>query len=350
MSNAYVGKPSPTRLKNLLGGKFGAPSDNVLVGPGPGLDAAVYDLGEGRVMAVAEDPIFPAPGLPLEIMGEFTVHIGASDVAVTGVRTSCMTYTLLLPRTIPEAEARAIIDAISAHAMDLGITILGGHTGWYDAVTVPTVGGVTVWGFGGSGRWISPGGSRDGDAILLTKGPAIEATALLAILYRERLNSERAADLIDRACARSDQISVVADALIAFEVGSDGVHAMHDATEGGVLGGLWEMAMASGLGLDVSLDAVNVPSDIFEVSNALGFDPWTAISEGTLLASVDPAAAGRVRSAWGDAGITSWEIGRFIEGSSGVRVTRDGRTAELMEPEEDPFWELFFAGIETLNG
>jgi hydrogenase expression/formation protein HypE len=95
-------------------------------------------------MAIAEDPIFPAPGLPLDLMGWFTVHIGASDVAVTGIPPRVMTYSLLLPPPSPERDAKTIIESISKTASELGITIAGGHTGWYSAVTVPIVGGVTV--------------------------------------------------------------------------------------------------------------------------------------------------------------------------------------------------------------
>ena len=343
MSSRLVGKPSPTRLQSLLAGSLGAPSPHLLLGPGAGLDAAVLDLGDGRVMVVAEDPIFPAPGLPLAVMGQFTVHIGASDVAVTGVPPQYLTYTLLLPGSSPESEARTIIEAVSRHAADLGISIIGGHTGWYDAVTVPIVGGVTVWGFAGRDQWVSPGGAREGDLLLLTKGPAIEAAALLAIIYRDRLRGRLPDDLIAQACARADQITVVRDALVAFRAG--GVHAMHDATEGGVIGGLWEMSASSGLGLDGDLDAVPVPDDIARVAAALGFDPWAAISEGTLLVSVAPEAAGRVQSAWSAAGIESWPLGRFDSPGAPVRVRRDARLTEVAEPHEDPFWSLFFAGL-----
>jgi hydrogenase expression/formation protein HypE len=343
VSSAYVGKPSPSRLKRLLADNFGAQSDRVIVGPGPGLDAAVLRLDDGRVMVIAEDPIFPAPGLPLEVMGQFTVHIGASDVAVTGVKPTYMTYTLLLPRTAPESDARTIIESISHHCRDLGITVAGGHTGWYDAVTIPTVGGVAVWGFAEGDRWVSPGGAQDGDIILLTKGPAVEAAALLAIVYRERLEQEIGEDVTGRACARADQITVVKDALLAFEAG--GVHAMHDATEGGVLGGLWEMAASSGLGIEADLDAVAVPEDIARVADALDFDPWCAISEGTLLVAASPGAADRVRSAWSKAGIESWQIGRFTNCAGEITVRRKGRKTQVPEPGEDPFWALFFAGI-----
>jgi hydrogenase expression/formation protein HypE len=343
MNERFVGKPSPRRLEMLLRGQFGAPGGDVIVGPGAGLDAAVVRLGDGRVMAIAEDPIFPAPKLPLDMMGYFTVHIGASDVAVTGVPPRYMTYTLLLPGACPESDARTIITSISETAATLGITIVGGHTGWYDAVVVPTVGGVTVWGFAPESQWISPGGALDGDVVLLTKGPAIEATALLGVLYREKLAGKVSESLLHAACARTKEISVVEDSRLAFHAG--GVHAMHDATEGGVLGGLWEMAAASGLHLHADLDALAVPADVEAVAAALHFDPWAAISEGTLLAAVAPDSVREVQSSWSRAGIPSFAIGRFEGRARASSVRRNGHEVELGEPGQDPFWNLFFAGL-----
>ncbi len=341
--NRRIGKPSPARLKALLGDHFGRPSGSLLVGSGPGLDAAVLDLGDGRVMAVAEDPIFPAPKLPLDLMGWFTVHIGASDVAVTGIKPEFMSYTLLLPPESPESEARTVIEAVSKAAFELDITIVGGHTGWYSTVVVPIVGGVTVWGFAPRDRWISPGGALDGDVILITKGPAIEAAALLAVLYRDKLIGKMPAELLEKVCQRTTEITVVQDALLAFAAG--GVHAMHDATEGGVLGGLWEMSHAAGMQLHADMDAVPVPEDIRRLADALGFDPWQAISEGTLLAAVEPAAVDKVRTAWNSAGIANHILGRFDASASELTVTREGRTLPLEEPQVDPFWEIFFAGL-----
>jgi hydrogenase expression/formation protein HypE len=343
VSEKLVGKPSPRRLEKILGGAFGAPSSKVLVGPGAGLDAAVLDLGDGSVMAIAEDPIFPAPKLPLEIMGWFTVHIGASDVAVTGIRPQYMTYTLLLPGTSPEDEARVLVGSISEAAQELGITIVGGHTGWYDAVNVPTVGGVTVWGVAPVDQWVSPGGARDGDTILMTKGPSIEAAALLAVIYRDRLEDAIEMDLLEKACSRVRQISVVADALCAFETG--GVHAMHDATEGGVLGGLWEMHAASGLFLHADLDRIAIPGDVMQVADALNFDPWRAISEGTLLAAVEPGMVSAVIDAWKRIGIESFELGNFDASLEGNTIRHGGAIVELEEPGVDPFWGIFFAGL-----
>jgi len=340
----FIGKPSPSRLDKLLRGSFGKKSEKILVGAGPGLDAAVLELGDGRVMVVAEDPIFPAPNLPLDLMGWFTVHIGASDVAVTGVKPEFMSYTLLMPPESSEEEARTIIASISDTAKELEISIVGGHTGWYSAVVVPIVGGVTVWGYAPQSQWVSPGGSQDGDVILMSKGPAIEAAALLAVLYRDKLTGKIAENVLDKLCARSHEITVVKDALTAFEAG--GVHAMHDATEGGVLGGLWEMSASSGLKLEADLDAVDVPADIGQLAEALDFDPWQVISEGTLLVAAKPDAVDKIIDAWQELGIPSYRLGKFEASLRDIQIKRNNQIKSLPEPEKDPFWELFFAGLQ----
>ncbi len=338
-----MGKLPPARLQKLLTGRLGRPAEDLVVGPGAGLDCAVLRVAPGRYMAVAEDPIFPAPGLPLSLLGQFTVHIGASDVAVSGVKPSHMTYTLLLPSDCPEQDADAIIASISEAASSLRISIVGGHTGWYGAVTLPIIGGVTVWGYAGEGEWISPGGARSGDVLLMSKGPAIEATALLSVVWEKKLERELAAGLLRRARGRTEEITVVEDALTAFAQG--GIHAMHDATEGGVLGGAWEMADACKIPLRLELDSIPVPEDIQAVGEALGFSIWRAISEGTLLAAVAPDAVPSVLAAWERKGIPGFALGRFDDGLSSSLVRLNGRDQPLEEPGVDPFWELFFAGL-----
>ena len=342
-SAGHVGKLPPARLQNLLKDRLGKSSKDIIVGPGAGLDCAVLQIAPGRYMAIAEDPIFPAPGLPLSLMGQFTVHIGASDVAVTGVKPSHMTYTLLLPPDCPEADAAAIIESISRTATELDIAIVGGHTGWYGAVALPIVGGVTVWGYADEGQWISPGGAKSGDVLLMSKGPAIEAAALLAVVWEERLKRDMDAATLRRLLNRTAEITVVDDALTAFACG--GVHAMHDATEGGVLGGAWEMSDAAGLPLSLNLDAIPVPDDILAIGEALDFDIWRAISEGTLLAAVHPDAAPAVLKAWERKGIPGFTLGRFDATLPASVVRLNGRDHPLAEPLEDPFWKLFFAAL-----
>ncbi len=342
-----VGKIDLATFESFLMDRLGRPSPQVLIGPHTGVDAAVLEMGD-RCLVVAEDPIFPAVGLPLETFGWFTMHIGASDVAVLGVRPQFATYSLLMPPGTPDRDFEIIVESIHQAALELDVAIIGGHTGYYPVVTVPIIGGITVMGSAAPGEVVSPAGSRPGDAVLLTKGPAIEATGLLALLYEDDLRTRYGDATADAALARCREITVVRDALTAAEAGA--VSAMHDATEGGVLGGLWEMADAAGVGIEVEEEAMIWPPDVEAVCELLSIDPLAAIAEGTLLLTMPPEEQDAVQAALEGEGIPCTRIGTVLEDPGRRVITRrDGRTHDLAVPAEDPFWPAFFAGVEKLQ-
>ena len=349
MSGPSVGKIGLGVFESVLADRLGRPDERVLVGPRTGVDAAVVDLGGGRCLVVAEDPIFPAVGLPLETFGWFTMHIGASDIAVMGIRPELATYSLLMPPGTPDADLETIVDSIHRAAVELGIAIIGGHTGYYPVVQAPIIGGITVMGIGERERVVTPAGARPGDAVLMTKGPAIEATGLLAVLYEDRLRAAHGDAITDAAVGRCREITVVRDALVARQAAP--VTAMHDATEGGVLGGLWEIADASGVGMEVDAGAMPWPEDVDALCSLLGIDPLAAIAEWTLLATVGEEAVGAVVDALAAESIPCARIGTVLDDPSRRVVRRrDGSVEVLRVPAEDPFWPAFFRGVEAAGG
>jgi hydrogenase expression/formation protein HypE len=342
-----IGKIDEAVFRSLIDGKFGRRDRSVLVPPLTGVDAGVIDLGGGRVLVVAEDPIFTMPRLPLETFGRFTVHIGASDVAVMGVRPRYLTYTLLLPPETDEGAIGRLVEAIHRAARDLGIAIVGGHTGFYPGFTAPTIGGITVFGLARKGEYVTPAGARPGDEIILTKGPAIETAGLLAVLREDELRKRFPAALVERAKGLTQSITVVEDALAAMAAG--GVTAMHDATEGGVIGGLAEIAAASRVGMEVDEGVFVYPDEVRIVCEAFGIDPVRAIAEGSLLITVRPKSTAGVLARLKRKRIAASVVGRVLRDRR-RRVLRrtDGRVETLVVPEQDPFWPAFFSGIEKL--
>ena len=339
-----IGKIDESDFRDLIMGKFGRRDPTVLVPPRTGVDAAVIDLGGGRVLVVAEDPIFTMPRLSLETFGRFTVHIGASDVAVMGVKPRYMTYSLLLPPETVRGDVGRIVNAIHAAARDLGIAIVGGHTGFYPGFTAPTIGGITVFGLARRKDVVTPAGARPGDEVVLTKGPAIETAALLAALREEELLGTYPAALVAKAKALARSITVVADALAA--AASGGVTAMHDATEGGVAGGLFEIAAASGVGMEIDERLFVYPDEVRMVCEAFGIDPVKAIAEGSLLATVRPGKSAGLLARLRRKRIAASVVGRVVaDRRRRTIVRRDGRIEELAVPEQDPFWPAFFKGL-----
>jgi len=317
----------------------------VIVPPQTGVDAGVVDLGDGRVLIVAEDPIFAIPGQPYGMFGWYTVHIGASDVAVMGVPPRYMTYTLLMPPETPDPDFRTIVDAIHHAALDLGIAIVGGHTGYYPGFAAPTIGGVTVFAIADRDGYVTPAGARPGDAVILTKGPAIETAGILSVLREKELLGRYPETLVRKAQALCREMSVVRDALTAMAAG--GVTAMHDATEGGVIGGLAEVAEASGVGMEVDESLFVYPDEVRMVCEAFGIDPVAAIAEGSLIITADAARAPRILGDLAGIGIASSVIGR-VTGDPATRVMRrrDGTEVPLGIPPQDPFWPVFFEGLK----
>jgi hydrogenase expression/formation protein HypE len=341
-----IGKIDEAVFRALIRGKFGRRDPSILVPPRVGVDAGVIDLGGGRVLVVAEDPIFTLPRLPLETFGRFTVHIGASDVAVMGVKPRYMTYSLLLPPETVRADVGRIVDAIHRAARGLGIAIVGGHTGFYPGFAAPTIGGITVLGLGRKGEYVTPAGARPGDEIILTKGPAIETAALLAVLREEELRRRHPAGLVDRAKGLTEAITVVEDALAAMAAG--GVTAMHDATEGGVIGGLAEIAAASGVGMEADEGLFIYPDEVRMVCEAFAIDPVRAIAEGSLLITVRPSGSAAVLARLKKKRIAASVIGKVVrDRRRRVLRRRDGRTEKLAVPEQDPFWPAFFEGLKN---
>lgn len=339
-----IGKIDDAVFRSVILGKLGRRDPTVLVPPRAGVDAGVVDLGGGKVLVVAEDPIFTMPRLPLEMFGRFTVHIGASDVAVMGVRPRYMTYTLLLPPETPAADLEAIVDSIHRAARELRMAIVGGHTGYYPGFTAPTIGGITVFAVAKKGEYVTPAGARPGDEVILTKGPAIETAGLLATLREEELLGRYPADLVGRAKALTAAISVVEDALTAKAAG--GVTAMHDATEGGVMGGLFEIAAASGVGLEADEGLFVYPDEVRMVCEAFGIDPVRAIAEGSLLITARAGSGPGIVSRLKRKRIAASIIGRVVADRRTRTLRRsDGRVEPLAIPDQDPFWPAFFEGL-----
>ena len=344
-----IGKIDLETFSATVLGRLGAPDGSVIVPPFTGVDAGVVDLGDGKVLIVAEDPILAIPGQPLEIFGWYTVHIGASDVAVMGVRPRYMTYTLLLPPETSDADLETIVDAIHEAALELGIAIVGGHTGRYPGLAAPLVGGVTVFAVADKDEYVTPRGARPGDDVILTKGPAIEAAGILATVREEHLLKIHPPELVERAKALTREMTVVKDALVAVEAG--GVTSMHDATEGGVIGGLFEVANASGVGMVVDEATFIYPEEVKMVCEFFGIDPVAAIAEGALIITAKPGSSEEIIRRLHSAGIRASVVGT-VTADPGERVMNrsDGRTVPLEIPEQDPFWPVFFESMMDPSG
>ncbi len=343
MTQQRTGKATAELFEQVIHRRLGASDPDVLVGPQHGVDVGVVRVADGVAMALTADPVFVVPAYGWERAAWFAAHILASDASTSGLPLRWMAIDLNLPPEITDEELAALWDAFHRACEGMGIAIVTGHTARYDGCTWPMVGGAVCIASGPEDRFVTPTMARPGDAVVVTKGAAIEATALFAATFPERLTSAIGADAVRAAEALFEQMTVVPEAVVArrFGLRDEGVTSMHDATEGGVLGGLTEVAAAAGIGMRVELAAIPVRPEVRAVCEHTGMDPYVAISEGTLIATVVPDRAEALVEALAVEGIQAAIVGSMTErGAPTVLVTEEGERP-LEHPGLDPFWGAF---------
>lgn len=338
-----IGKISPEVFDHFILPHLGARDARVRVGPQSGVDVGIISIGGGQVMAVTTDPVFIVPAYGWERAAWFALHILASDAATSGLKPTYLTIDLNLPLTIDMDGLNTMWTTIHRECERLGIAIVAGHTARYDGCDYPMVGGATVMSVGSEDAYVVPTMAQVGDAVIVTKGVAIEATGLFGVSFPSLVEEKCGAAVARGAADLFWQMSVVEDAMTAVGVGvrANGVTAMHDATECGVWGGLYEIAQAAGIGMHIDQGAIPVADAARAVCEAFGMDPYAAISEGTLLLTCRPEKADAVVRALAAKRIVASVVGETRPADRGMTVTRDGADRPLVHPRVDPFWNAF---------
>jgi hydrogenase expression/formation protein HypE len=313
-----------------------APSDErVILGPGVGHDAAVISFGD-RYLVAKTDPIT----FVNDEIGWYAVHVNGNDVACTGATARWFLATLLLPETRTNAAlVDTIFDQIAGACAGLGVGLVGGHTEITYGIDRPILIGCMI-GEVIPGRLVRPDGIRPGDALLITKGIAVEGTAIIARETNSGLAGLGESFLERcRGFLHNPGISVVRDAAVAMAAGE--IHAMHDPTEGGLATGLWELAEAAGVGMEVDEDTIPVMPETRTLCTRLGLDPLGLIASGALLLAVAPGDAATVLAALEEAGIAAARIGRAVERGWGVVLRSATGERSLPRFERDEITRLF---------
>jgi len=342
-----IGKISPEIFEEVIYPRLGRRDPAVLVPPQHGVDIGVVDIGGGNVMAVTCDPVFVVPQYGWERSAWFAVHILASDAAVSGLVPRWMTIDLNLPLGIEKEQFAALWRGMHAECDRLGIAVIAGHTARYQGCEYPMIGGATVMATGRRDRYVTPAMAGPGEDVVITKGPAIEATALFAATFPRRVAAAYGDEFARRADAFFSQMSVVEEALTAAAVGvrAEGVTAMHDATECGLWGGLYEVARASRVGMRILRDRIPLPEEVEKVCRLFAIDPFAAISEGTLVLTCRRHRTAEVLARLDAKGITAAIIGETLPEAEGITLVEAGRARALEHPRVDPFWAAFGAAM-----
>lgn len=323
-----IGKIPNDILKSIVLDKIKNKRKEVVINPGIGEDCAALNLGDNFCI-VSSDPI---TGTSNEI-GRLAVHVACNDIASSGAEPLGIVVTLLLPKGTLEKQLEEIMDQICQTASELNIDILGGHTEITDAVNRYIISGTCIGKVSKHGMVVSSG-ARPGDFLVMTKSAGIEGTAIIASEKENELSGLFGREFIEKAKGFIKNISVVKEGLIA---GRCGATAMHDVTEGGLLGALWELAEASSVGLEIDGDNILVEEETKTICNHYNINPLKLISSGCMLIACKDGLS--MVKALEDAGIKSKIIGRASENRK--RVLRYGKVSfEIVPPEPDDLYKV----------
>ena len=296
----------------------------VLLKPSIGEDCAALNLGE-NICLLSTDPITGA----VADIGKLAVNINTNDIASSGGEPIGLMVTALLPASITEEEISHIITDLYKEAEKVNVAILGGHTEITDAVNKPVLSCTVV---GKTNKLIPSGGAKIGDSVIMTKYAAMEGTSIFASDKRDKLKGIDSS-IIEKAKNLGNSLSVIAEGRIGSELGAN---AMHDVTEGGILGACWEIADCSGVGIEVYEDKIPVLEETKIICNKLGVDYLRLISSGSML--IVCSNGDEMLSALEKAGIVASIIGKIVE--EGKWFISNGEKTVLGEPTSDELYKV----------
>lgn len=329
-----IGKIDPDTLGKLIS-DYTHKEDRVLIGAGIGEDAAIIDMGSSYLVAKTD----PITHVTSEI-GHYAVNINANDIAAMGGKPMWFLATILMPAASSADELKCIFSQLSESCKELGISYCGGHTEVTHSVNNPVVIGHML-GEVGRDNLKPTSEARLGDDLIMTKSSAIEATAIIALEKEKELRGHLGNKLLARAknYLYNPGISVVKEASVVSSIKE--VHALHDPTEGGIATGIFEMATASDLGVEVHYDKIPISEETLKLCESYHVDPLGTFASGSLLIAVSPSVSEDVISRLSAVGIRAARIGVMMPREEGMRLIKNGENLPLPVYHQDEISKIF---------
>ncbi|MBS4960358.1 MAG: AIR synthase family protein [Clostridiales bacterium] len=302
--------------------------NDIVIRPQTGEDCSACDMGE-EYCVFSTDPITGT----VNHIGASVVHINCNDAASSGAEPVGILITVLLPPGSSDDILREIMQDAYDVASKLQIEILGGHTEVTDAVTRPVVSG-TVIAKTAKRNFISSGGAQIGQGIIMTKWAGIEGTAIIANDYEDKLKGKISEDILEKAKNLNSMISVVKEGNIAAQFGAT---AMHDATEGGIYGAVWEIADCSQKGIELLQDSIPVLEETRLICKTAGVDVYRLVSSGTMIITsfYPEKLVAKLRQEGIPASIIGW-----VTGGDQKILVANGKRQLLCQPKSDEIYHV----------
>lgn len=308
-----------------------------------GTDNAVLGIQRGTVLVCTTDPLSYVPSLGPRDSAWLSVHLIASDIATSGFAPQYGLFDLNLPPAMSDSILAKYWRAFHEECGRLGVSIVSGHTGRYEGCDYTIIGGGVMMAIGPRNRYLVSSMAGEGNDVILTKGAAIETTAVLSRSFPQRVRRALGDRLFENAWKYLKKVTTVEDALTASSAGvrSEGVTAMHDATEGGVISALIELAQSSRVGIRLEEEQIQISSETAELCKLFQIDPLRSLSEGSLVIASKPSATGRILKRLVSKGLAATVVGKLIRKERGFRIIHRRGESRLQHPSVDPYWAAY---------
>ncbi|PRX41973.1 AIR synthase-related protein [Salegentibacter salegens] len=344
-----LGKIAEAELEGFILKNFGQARKEVSVKPGFGVDVSLVDLPNELALIATSDPLSLIPSLGLEESAWLSVHLMANDMATTGFPPQYAQMVLNLPASLSREDFKTYWNYIHQFSKDIGVAITGGHTGFVEGQNSTISGGGTFFSVAPKKEIVLSNGAEANDVILVTKTSALSSSALLTMSFPETIKNRLGKQTYEAGCEMFKQTSSLKDGLIAAETEHkfSEIHAMHDVTEGGVLGAIYEMVKASGKGALIYDEALPIISWQKEVCELFKLDYREIIGAGSMIISCEKGKEQQVISRIKAENIACAAVGEIKNEEAGIKIAKGDEIKDLEYKTEDPYWKAFFTAIKS---
>jgi len=328
--NMEIGKVPTEVLKEVIFSNIKHRRPEVLVRPNIGEDCAVVDFGD-YVCVMSTDPITGAT----KDIGSLAIHISCNDIASSGVEPLGIMLTIMAPPNTTKEDLGYVMKEANRAAASINVEIIGGHTEITDAVNRMII-SATAIGRQLKNKLVLSEGAKLGDAVFMTKHAGLEGVSIIARDLEEKLKDKVSYDIIKSAQDFSNNVSVVKEGMLASSIG---VNSMHDVTEGGIFGAIWELAEVSGLGIEVYEDNISIRNETLEICQLFSINPMRLISSGVMVMTIPQDMKNMLIEAFNKEGMDITEIGKIIEKER--TVLKGEKKIDLDPPGVDELYKAF---------
>lgn len=344
-----LGKIHQSFFEEAILQNCGFTRDEIVVGPGFGVDVSVVDLQNNMAMALTSDPLSLVPSLGLEESAWLSVHLMTNDMATTGFAPMYGQFVLNLPEHFSNEDFSIYWNYIHRFCKDIGIAITGGHTGFIQNQNSTIAGGGTLITIAPKNQVLTSNKAQSGNILIATKQCGLTAVSILAKSFPKTVRQKLGKEVYEKACNLFYQTTSLKDALTAKgnteNIGE--ITAMHDVTEGGILGAAYELAVASGNGLLLNNSAIPVGHIQQEIGELFSLDPRYIVGAGSMLICVNEGSEQNVLNRLKAANIEATVIGKIVSKEEGLKIIENDELKDIIYLEKDPYWYAFFKALKN---